>query len=443
MKLQIINLSRPIRFGSLEVGDNESIESISVSAAIDEAARTFTAKGTVPIGKRIPFQENDEIVVLLAADGDPSIEQPVFTGFAEVIEINGSVGGIEYSISGRDSNSDLVDSDLYRFNIEDILKEVESGKRTSFPLSDLISRVLLNINSSKTSEFARENAIFLVTSLTSRDPAVPVLTTGNETDILSIPAGKLEFNPSDGTNAFKFIEDISAQLGILIQSDSGGVISLTKASNLPITPDRGIPTLRNRLRSDNNNVISFSFTLDSSELFSRYYLSGQSTPFIPNNPSSIQDPGLNLTLGQRQRIGKQLVIENKENQNQNSTQRLQFEVQLREARKRTYNAKVADYISPNGGIWRPGDAVRVVDDHVFLDDTLTIQKVVYDWSIGSGAETLLSMVNGRVFQDLSIIQAPGEKTDSVVEKVKKDQRTQKEREDALIREKQSLLQLFP
>lgn len=301
--------------------------------------------------QKLPFSIGDSCVVIVD-------DEPVLTGFIEVISVDYSAEKHTIRVQGRDKTCDLLDSSLS--NIDDL-----NGQELS--LKAIIEKVIDNIGA----------------DISVIDQVNPDKFSASE-DIAA---------PEPGSNAFQFIQKYAKKRQVLLTSNADGNVVI--ASNSGITAAGRIQHIAN---ADDNNVISSRFSYDITGRFNAYQISSSLNPVALNLAG---DTSLESVVNQRNgisdndiRAGRQKVIVSEiPFSNGACLDRAKWEANIRKARGLVYSAEVdGSRVGGNtGDLWQINRVYAVVDDFLGKQENMLCNSVTHSFS-NQGTRTALSFV---------------------------------------------------
>lgn len=323
-----------------------NFKSASVEIRLDALSNTFSfsAVATGPL----PFKGGDSCRVLVD-------EIPVLTGYIEVINGSYNSQSHEITIQGRDKTGDLLDSTIG--SLSDI--------RPPISMKQIIEKVIKHIN-------ADINVYDI-----AKPPAFDKL--------LDISA------PEPGENAFRYLEKLARRKQVLLTSNADGNIVISKADGPRINF-----TLQNIIKNNTNNVLSASFSYDTTGRFNLYKFAsslnvsalesvGVSAKDIVNQQGQITDPDI--------RVGRQLALVAESTfSNAQNIDRSKWEANIRKARGRTYSAVINGYRDFDGNLFDINKQVYVIDDFAGIDSWMLVNTVTFTYDENDGGQTTLSFL---------------------------------------------------
>lgn len=343
-----------IQVGGVEYG---LFTNALVSIRLDALSNTFSFSATSNQAQLLPFRLGEACQVLV--DGDP-----VVTGFIELINVDGDSSTHTIDIQGRDKTGDLLDSGIA--SLPDL--------RPPISLSDICKRVIAHIGSdiAVVSEFAP-----------------PPFTKAE--DLAA---------PEPGQNAFEFLEGKARKRQVLLTSNGTGDLVITRSSGAEVDA-----TILHRVDDNDNNVIRYSTSYDSTGRFNIYKFVSQLNPIaLINAGTSSNAQIVNQTAQSTDnavRAGRQYVLV-AENASSSSDQkeRADWEANIRKARGNVYSATVHGFRNQSGELWGVNQLVQVIDDYADIDSRMLVNSVQFSVDPeqdGEGSQTVLSCVEKNAY----------------------------------------------
>lgn len=330
----------------------ENFTGATAALRLDALSNTFDFEAVAVDGTPLPFKGGEACRVLVD-------DITVVTGYIEIVDINYDATGHSISISGRDKTGDLLDSTIGA--IPDI--------RPPMSLQQVIETVLNHLS---------------IAGVIVVDTVVPPLF--NKAEDLGAP--------EPGESAFSFIEALARKRKVLLTSDSGGNIVITRSEP---TDNGGV--LQNVLGAEDNNVLVGSVSYDRTGRFNVYRFAASQNPVALFNAGT---PDLAALVDQSDgfsdqdiRVGRQLVLiaENPASKAEN-VDRATWEANIRKARGRVYSVTVAGYRHggyAGGPLWQINELVTVKDDFAGIDAQMLVNTVTFNFD-ATGRTTTLSLV---------------------------------------------------
>ena len=321
----------------------------SATISLAELSNTFSFKATSEDGGTLPFTGGEPCKVKV--DGEK-----VLTGNIEIVNVDGETDSHTISISGRDKTGDIVDSKIG--SISDL--------RPTISLETIIKEVLKHIKSP-----------IRVVSQYYPTPFV-------ESEDLAAP----EF----GQDAWEFIEKLARKRQVLLTSNANGDLVITRSSGVFVDV-----TLQNKINNDDNNVLSYSVSYDTTGIFSLYRTSSQQNPIPLNKAGSTSNYSLveqiSAILDPNIRAGRQHCVTAENAGSRASMQeRNKWEYNIRKARSQTYSATVHGFRNSTGNLWAINQIINVDDEFAGIKSRMLVNSVQFSLD-EDGRQTVLSLVH--------------------------------------------------
>ncbi len=334
-----------------------NFESASCEIRLDALSNTFSFDIAAADGVPLPFKGGDPCLVLVN-------DEVVLTGNIEIITVDYNAHDHTISIQGRDKTGDLLDSTLNPFDIS-------SGITLKELIEAILDQIKLNID-----------VIDLV------NPA-PFDATE---DIASIESGD---------NAFSFIEKYARKRQVLLTSDANGNVVINTNSG-----ESALGAVQHIIGSNNNNILSSSFTFDTTGRFNVYKFASQlSIPTLNaageiSFASTVDQSG--ETFDPNIRIGRQLVLVSEvPNSDLSNESRAKWEADIRRARGLFYAVTVHGYqVDPtndDSDLWRINKLYQVIDDFLGKQQKMLCNSVTYTFDLKAGEQTALGFVDEKTY----------------------------------------------
>lgn len=334
-----------------------NFKNASAEIRLDALSNTFSFELVTTQNTPLPFRGGETCRVIVD-------DEPVVTGFIEVISGSHDGGSHVINVQGRDKTGDLLDSTT------DAISDIKAP----ISLAGVIQRVLDDVG----------------VNLGIIDEVNPALFNAKE-DIGSIDAGD---------SAFETLEKLARKRQVFLTSNGDGDIVISK------TPggDSG-GYLQNIIGADDNNILAASFSYDTTGRFNQYKTSSSLSPLAlatagtTANKSVVNQSG--IITDAEIRAGRQLVLvaETSASDDQNKN-RATWEAAIRKARGRVYSCTVQGYKpDPDGNfLWNVNELVRVVDEFADIQAQMLINSVAFGYDLNRGRTTTLSMVEANAYQ---------------------------------------------
>lgn len=342
----------------------ENFTAASVEIRLDALANSFSFEAVAAEGQPLPFKGGDRCRVIVN-------DTAVLTGFIEVINVSYSAGNHTITVEGRDKTGDLLDSSL----------DVISDLRAPITLKEIIEKAIDNIG--PTVNIFDKIRVIQEVLIQPFNPAEDVA------------------SPEAGENAFEFIEKYSRKRQVLLTSDGDGNVVITDGSGIP-----AIGSIQHIIGAADNNVISSSFSFDTTGRFRDYKFASQLNP-VPLNAAG--ETGLATVAGQKGgvsdpdiRAGRQLIlISETPNSDEQNTARSEWEANIRKARGLVYSAIVSGYSvdasDPNTSLWQINRLYQVVDDYLGKSEPMLLNSILFTLDTGEGELTSLGFVDEKAY----------------------------------------------
>jgi len=329
----------------------------SCEIRLDALCNTFRFDAVAPNGQALPFKGGEQCKVIVEGE-------TVLTGFIEVVNVNYDAGNHTINISGRDKTADLLDSTLD--NIDDI-------RGDGLTLKALIEKVI--------------NQLGL--SIQVIDQVNPAPYNAAE-DIAA---------PEPGDNAFSFIEQYAKKRQVLLTSNGDGNIVIT--ANSGRSADGAVQHI---IGAEDNNVISSSFSYDTTGRFNAYKMASGLNPTALNLAGDTDLASLvnqsGGVLDSEIRAGRQLIlISETPFSNGPCEDRAKWEADVRRARGLVYSATVPNYRvnGDTGDLWSINRIYQIVDDFVGKIEPMLCNSVTFTFDLSSGRNTNLGFVGQKAY----------------------------------------------
>lgn len=360
----------------LEVGGvrYDNFVSAQCSLRLDSLADSFNFEAVNPDGAELPFKGGELCRVYV--DGEL-----VLTGHIEIVAVVYDGESHSITIQGRSKPADLLDSTIGLF--DDVIGE-------GLTLKGLIEKVIAHLS----------------LDLSVIDEVNPRPFNGAE-DLAA---------PEAGDNAFSFIEKYTRKRQVLLKSSPEGNILITTNSGI-----NAAGKLQHIIGATDNNIISSSFSYDTTGRYNAYRLASQLNP-IPLNLTGDSDlaPLVNQGGGVFDsdiRQSRQLVIISEAPLSDTECEaRARWEADVRKARGLIYSATVPYFREGGltGEIWRLNRIYQVVDDFIGKVEPMLCNAVTFSLDEESGRNTQVGLI-GRNAYLLSLVDE-GDVADAVYPK---------------------------
>ena len=322
-----------------------------VTLRLDALTNTFSFSLTSKEAKPLPFRGGEECKILV--DGEK-----ILTGHIEIVNVEGGAEKHSIEITGRDNTGDILDSKIG--SLAKIIPPIS--------LKSLIEKVIKHIGS-------------------------PISVVDNFGPKIFTKAGD-DFEPDVGQDAWDFIETIARKRQVLLSSTADGDVLITRASGKEIDA-----TLQHLLENDNNNVLEYSVSYDTTGRYNVYKMSTQLNAVALVHAESFANKDVVNQSGQATdllvRKGRQLVLIT-ESSGSNPIDRSQWELNVRRARGKVYSATVHGFRNATGNLWAINELVQVEDEFAGISSRMLVNSVEFNIDDG-GRSTILSLVEKNSF----------------------------------------------
>jgi len=352
----------------------ENFTTIRVSNSLQAISGKFEFEATSSNNNDFPFSAGDKVEVLIR---NGTITLPVANGFVDSIRVNYSSKSHTIRIAGRDKTEDILDSHL---------KDIELVG--PFELKEVIQKVL---------DFLGITDIKIIDATSGIEGF-------KSNDIAALKHAE---------SGFAFINKYAEERQVLISNDGNGNILLTRVEN----PSRNGEILNLRALPESNNVISGSVTYDNSHRFNLYDVTSQSNLSQSCAELNIGEPSLDVCgkdeVGALFNQAGQGLVDDKIRKTRKfsivpgnsltvdiATKMAKWENALRIARTTKYSPVVQGFVSSSGVIWERGQLVKVRDEFAAINADLIVSEIVYNFTLGAGSTTTLTLVPQDVYTAL-------------------------------------------
>lgn len=353
-----------IQVDGIEYG---SFVSANAALRLDALSNTFGFEATSDEARPLPFLGGEACVVTV--DGEK-----ILTGFIELVNVDGAGGANgehTISIQGRDKTGDFLDSSIA--NLSDF--------RGTISLKTVIERVIAHLNPTLSSELRLQVV----------DQVNPTKFNAAE-DIQA---------PEPGDNSFDFVEALARKRQVLLTSNAEGNMVIEAGAG---SVAKGAFLQHQVGNKDSNNVLSYSFSADTTGRFNRYLSVSQLNPTSlfqagTTSSSSIVSQGLGKpSTDQQIRLGRQMVlVAESMSSDSEDGRRAKWERDIRRARGRVYSAVVEGYRDPAGNIWRINTLVPILDEYAGIEATMLVNSVTFTLGEDGGRLSALSFVERNAY----------------------------------------------
>lgn len=336
----------------------ENFLSASCELRLDALSSVFTFTASSPGKQPLPFKGGEACEVYVAGE-------KVLTGNIEVVDVNYDGQRHVITVSGRDKTADLLDSTI------DVIDDIRGEGLT---LKQLIQKVIAQLG--------------LDIQVIDQVKPAPY----NAAEDLAAPEA--------GDNAFDFIEKYSRKRQVLLTSDADGNVVIAKNSGV-----RAPGGVQHIIGAEDNNVISSSFSYDTTGRYNVYKLASGLNPVALNLTG---DTDLASVVSQSGgifdseiRTGRQLILISENPFSDGSCEdRAKWEADIRRARGLVYSATVPLYRvgGATGDLWQINRIYQIVDDFVGKIEPMLCNSVRFSLSNDEGSNTTLGFVGQNAYK---------------------------------------------
>lgn len=325
----------------------------TVEIRLDTLSNVFSFSAVSAEDKPLPFTGGEPCRVMVN-------DQPVLTGFIEVVEGSYNANSHTISVQGRDKTGDLLDSSL------DVISDLSS----TITFKKIIERIIDDIGADvKVIDNANPDPFKLGTDIQS---------------------------PEVGDNAFNFIEALARKRQVLLSSNGDGDIVITRASS----SDSGAK-LQNIANSDDNNILNASYSYDTTGRFN-FYKAASSLNLLAVAPGNVAPSNLVDQSASAQdsnvRQGRKFVFVPENNLPiADCSKRATWEANIRKARGKVYSCVVYGYEFAEGQLWDINHLVTVVDEFAEINAKMLINSVTFGFDVDNGSTTTLSIIEKNAY----------------------------------------------
>jgi prophage tail gpP-like protein len=333
----------------------ENFTSIECNVAMDNISGVFSFEATSAKKIAFPIKAGDKCRVLID-------DEPIITGFIDIIEITRGANSHLVNIVGRDKTSDAIDATI------GALDEFNAP----ISLTDVIKKTLAN------ADISDIDVINLVP------------------DLQPFAAGEL-ISGEIGNKVFSFLENHARKKQVVLSSDGDGNIVITRASKTLIAS-----ALVSVDGNQFNNVTSSSAKVDFSQRYHKYVVHSQANPVAnlggqPNISASVSIKG--EAIDDEVRNSRILNIKAEQPTDLAGAKlRAEWEKNIRRARSIRYSCSVQGHRAPVSKVpWRPNLLVKVLDDSVDINADMLINAVTYQFSNEGGSTSTLALIDKNAY----------------------------------------------
>ncbi len=336
----------------------DNFVSASCEIRLDALSNTFSFDAVAANFDPLPFKGGEACKVIVEGE-------TVLTGTIEVVSVSGDASNTTITFQGRDKTADLLDSTLD--SISDL-----TGPIT---LKEVIEKVIDQLK----------------IDISVIDLVNPETFTGTE-DVIS---------PEIGDNAFSFLEKYSRKRQVLLTSNGDGNIVIDVNSG-----ESAAGSIQNIKGSEDNNVIAYSFSFDTTGRFNLYKFGSQFNPSALSSAGSTSNASVvnqnGSTFDPEIRIGRQLVLVSEATlSSTHALARAKWEANIRKARGLQYavtvNGYKVDLKDSLSDLWRVNRLYDIQDDNLGKREPMLCNSVTYSLDLSAGQITSLGFVDEKTY----------------------------------------------
>lgn len=300
---------------------------------------------------------------------------PVITGFVENVSVTYDSGSHNIQIEGRDRTCDLIDS------------AIGPGSEFSGPITfEELCKLTL-------SRMGLTN-IKVINNVDDLDPF-----SGSE--LVSAEVDK---------KGFEFLESYARQRQVFLTTDGLGNLVITRGSDII-----ALTSIQNIIGSNNNNILSGSYSDNRSERYNRYEILSQKSPASisfgddfdsgseQNNETISNQSG--SSIDDEIRATRNLYMKLEEaGDSKTGIDRADWESTSRRVKGKKYSVTVQGFYQDlkQTKLWVPNELVNVSDDFADIRSQMLIWSVEYNYSVSEGSTTTLELSPPDALQLLSL-----------------------------------------
>jgi prophage tail gpP-like protein len=196
--------------------------------------------------------------------------------------------------------------------------------------------------------------------------------------------------PEAGVNAWEFLDKLARKRQVLLNSNAEG--NLVIRSRQPTYVEASV---LHRVADNNNNVLRYSASNDSTGRFN-FYVSTSQVNLVALSSGAANAASLVDLKGTARdtaiRIGRQKVLAESSYGGTENEDRAKWEANIRRARGQVYSATVHGYRNQTGELWTPNTIVYVADEYVEIDRLMLINSVMFGFDGDAGRTTTLGLI---------------------------------------------------
>lgn len=341
---------------AIEVDGTEytSFINAEVNVRLDALTNTFRFQASSDNKKPMPFGVGQSCRIA-------SENNLILTGNIELINVDGDSTSHTIDIAGRDKTGDLLDSTIG--SLSDI--------RAPISLKRIIEIVIAHIGA----------------DITVVDLENPAIFTKAE-DITA---------PEPGQLAWDFIENYARKRQVLLTSNELGQVVITKSSGVEVDA-----IVKHKLRSNDNTVLKYAVSYDTTGRFNKYVMLAQSNPLALIFAGNISNKSI---VNQNSQIFDDLIREGRQlalvaetaSSSADLKKRVQWDANIRKARGKIYSATVRGHKNQTGNLWAINKLVKVEDDFAGIDSRMLVNFIKFSSNKESADTSILSFVEKNAY----------------------------------------------
>lgn len=280
----------------------------------------------------------------------------LLTGYIEDLDINYSANSHSITFAGRDKTGDLLDSSILKKEYR-----IKNFQR-------LVEVVLKDNGFTKIKVFNDVGDL----NLRNYDPDKDAFVVQNSDTILS------------------FLDKYAQKLQVLLITDEEGDIRITREGS-----DLSLGSINSAIGNPNNNVLSASINVSTTERFRTIELQSQQGDQFQNDQLNQSATATDSVI---RATRKRIISYDISSEELTLKELAKWNINMRRARGLRYNCTLQGFYEQRdkGFIWQPNTLVTVQDDKCQLSGQFLIQGVTYRKS-NEGTFTDLSIVNKGAF----------------------------------------------
>ena len=184
---------------------------------------------------------------------------------------------------------------------------------------------------------------------------------------------------------------------VLLTSNGDGNIVITQSN-----PADSGATLQRIQGSDNNNIISQSWTVNASQVFNKYIHRGQLDPRALNfagtsGVASVENQGAEVVYSGAREGRQQVVVESASYSSDELKDRAKWASQLALARAVVFNCVAKGHRDENDILWKSNVLVQINSDVADITRKMLISSLTFSQGEGSPTTTSFKFVEENVY----------------------------------------------